>query len=236
MHVDILSSITFLTYVALLLHLTRTLPKETVYLLRPRFSRPEYLKSCEISGPHRISSQHSSFQFVLGFAFGPLLLAPLSEMYGCIPVYNTCNVAFLIFTTLSAEAKSMGMLVAVRFLAGAFGVAVITCGSGSIADMMPPWQRGGAMAVWAVGPILGPVIGPVVGGFLVTAKGWRWVFWVISILVSPSLLNATLYTLHYLITNPLIGRCHYIAILFSEGNVCPSITGAECKAIDEGDQ
>ena len=30
----------------------------------------------------------------------------------------------------------MGMLVAVRFLAGAFGVAVITCGSGSIADMI----------------------------------------------------------------------------------------------------
>ena len=79
--------------------------------------------------------------FVLGFAFGPLLLAPLSEMYGRIPVYNTCNVAFLIFTILSAEAKSMGMLVAVRFLAGAFGVAVITCGSGSIADMMPQIGR-----------------------------------------------------------------------------------------------
>ena len=175
--------------------------------------------------------------FVLGFAFGPLLLAPLSEMYGRIPVYNTCNVAFLIFTILSAEAKSMGMLVAVRFLAGAFGVAVITCGSGSIADMMPPEQRGGAMAVWAVGPILGPVIGPVAGGFLVTAKGWRWVFWVISILVSSNLLNATLYTLHYPITNPLIGRCHYsYCSPLSEGNVCPSITGAEGEEIEEGDQ
>ena len=93
------------------------------------------------------------------------------------------------------------------------------------------------MAVWAVGPILGPVIGPVVGGFLVTAKGWRWVFWVISILVSPSLLNATLYTLHYPITNPLIDRCHYsYCSPLSEGNVYPSITGAEGKEIDEGDQ
>ena len=85
--------------------------------------------------------------FVLDFAFGPLLLALFSEMYGRIPVHNTCNVAFLVFTILSAETKSMGMLVAVRFLAGAFGVAVVTCGSGSIADMVPPEQRGGAIAV-----------------------------------------------------------------------------------------
>ncbi|OCL03378.1 MFS general substrate transporter [Glonium stellatum] len=120
--------------------------------------------------------------FVLGFAFGPPVLAPLSEMYGRIPIYNTCNQTFLVFTILSAEAKNMGMLVAVKFLTGVFGVAVIACGSGPIADMMSPEQRGGAMAVWAVGPILGPVIGPVAGGFLVIAKGWRWVFWVISIL------------------------------------------------------
>lgn len=174
--------------------------------------------------------------FVLGFAFGPLLLAPLSDMCGRIPVYNTCNVAFLVFMILSAEAKSMGMLVAVRFLAGAFSVAVITCGSGSIADMIPLEYRGGAMVVWAIGPILSPIIGPVVGGFLVTAKGWRWVFWVISILVSLSLLNATLYALHCPITNPLIGRCHYsYCSPLSEGNVCPSITGAEGKEND-GDQ
>ena len=62
MHVGILSSITFLTYAASLLHLTWTLPKEAVDPLRPRCSRLEYLKSCKTSGPHRISSQHSSFQ------------------------------------------------------------------------------------------------------------------------------------------------------------------------------
>jgi MFS family permease len=130
------------------------------------------------------------------------------------------NVAFLVFTILSTEAKSMGMLVAARFLAGAFDVAVITCGSGSIADMMPPERRGG----------------PVAGGFLVTTKGWRWVFWVFSILVSSNLLNATLYTLHYPITNPLIGRCHYsYCSPLSEGNVCPGITGAEGEEIEEGD-
>lgn len=135
---------------------------------------------------HTSSSTLATFVvavFVLGFAFGPLLLAPLSEIYGRVRVYNVCNVLFLIFTIVSAVANSMGMLIAIRFLAGVFGVAVITCGGGSISDMMAPQHRGAAMAVWSVGPILGPIIGPVAGGFLVEAKGWRWVFWLLSMLV-----------------------------------------------------
>jgi multidrug resistance protein len=126
--------------------------------------------------------------FVLGFAFGPLILAPLSELYGRLPVYHTCNILFLIFTIGCAVAKNMGMLVAFRFLAGFAGVATVTCGSGTIADLMPVEKRGKAMAFWSLGPILGPIIGPVIGGALCQHVGWRWVFWLIAIVVSsPSL-------------------------------------------------
>lgn len=46
--------------------------------------------------------------------------------------------------------------------------------------MVPQEKRGGALAVYSVAPLLGPVIGPVAGGFLVAAKGWPWVFWVLA--------------------------------------------------------
>jgi MFS family permease len=55
-----------------------------------------------------------------------------------------------------------------------------------MADMFRVEQRGAAMAVWSLGPLLGPVIGPVAGGYLSAAKGWRWVFWVITMVVSFS--------------------------------------------------
>ncbi|KAH6657513.1 major facilitator superfamily domain-containing protein [Truncatella angustata] len=119
--------------------------------------------------------------FVLGFAFGPLILAPLSELYGRNRIYHVCNALFTIFTIACALATNIGMLIAFRFLAGFSGVAVLTIGSGTIVDLMPPDQRGRAMALWSGGPILGPVIGPVCGGFLVEAAGWRWVFWLIAI-------------------------------------------------------
>lgn len=123
--------------------------------------------------------------FVLGFAFGPLILAPLSELYGRVIVYNVCNVFFVLFTIGCALAQNMDMLLAFRFLAGFAGVATVTCGSGTVADLMPTEKRGGAMAMWALGPILGPIVGPVTGGFLIQAAGWRWSFWLITIAVSP---------------------------------------------------
>ncbi|CAK7210137.1 hypothetical protein SBRCBS47491_000669 [Sporothrix bragantina] len=119
--------------------------------------------------------------FVLGFAFGPLVIAPMSEIYGRLIVYHICNSLFVVFTILCAIAKDINALLAYRFCAGFAGVAVVTCGGGSIADLMPTEKRAGAMAIWSLGPLLGPVIGPVAAGFLVEAANWRWVFWVIAI-------------------------------------------------------
>jgi multidrug resistance protein len=119
--------------------------------------------------------------YILGFAMGPLIIAPLSEHYGRLYLYNGCNVLFVIFTVACAVSSNFGMLVGFRFLAGCCGAAPLTIGGGTIADMFPQEERAGAMAVWAMGPLLGPVVGPVAAGFLVQAKGWRWVFWVLTI-------------------------------------------------------
>lgn len=118
--------------------------------------------------------------YVLGFAFGPLVIAPLSELYGRLWVYHICNLGFIAFTVACGRAQSMGELCVYRFLQGVWGVCPITIGGGTIADLMPPEKRGGAMSIWAMGPLLGPVVGPVCGGFLAEAKSWRWIFYVIA--------------------------------------------------------
>ncbi|PSR80518.1 major facilitator superfamily domain-containing protein [Coniella lustricola] len=119
--------------------------------------------------------------FVLGFAFGPMIIAPCSEVYGRSIVYHVCNVLFVIFTIACGLSKNMGMFIAFRFCAGFAGVAVLTCGSGTIADITPPEMRGKAMGIWSIGPMIGPVVGPVCAGFLVEDKSWHWVFWIIAI-------------------------------------------------------
>jgi hypothetical protein len=72
--------------------------------------------------------------YLLGFAIGPLFIAPLSELYGRIYLYHVCNLLFVIFNVACALSKSMGMLIAFRFLAGCAGSSPLTIGGGTIAD------------------------------------------------------------------------------------------------------
>lgn len=44
-----------------------------------------------------------------------------------------------------------------------------------ISDLFDDDTRGGATALFAIGPVIGPVIGPIAGGFLAEECGWRWV-------------------------------------------------------------
>ncbi|KAK8001767.1 hypothetical protein PG991_013989 [Apiospora marii] len=120
--------------------------------------------------------------YVLGFAIGPLVLAPASELYGRAVIYHICNVGFVVFSVACAVSTDLGMLIAFRFFQGCFGSAPVTNGGGTIADLIPQEKRGGVIAIYALGPILGPVIGPVAGGYLVAGRGWRWVFWVLTII------------------------------------------------------
>jgi MFS family permease len=99
--------------------------------------------------------------YLLGFCFGPLLIAPLSELYGRLPLYNICNILFVVFNVACAKAPTLSALIVFRFFAGLFGCAPPTLGAGSIADVVPQEKRGLAMASWVLGPLLGPVVGPI---------------------------------------------------------------------------
>jgi multidrug resistance protein len=109
------------------------------------------------------------------------VIAPLSEMYGRLPLYHSCNVLFVIFNICCAVSKSLNMLIVFRFVAGCVGAAPLTLGGGTIADLMTQAQRAKALSFWVLGPTIGPVLGPICGGFISEKIGWRWNFWVISI-------------------------------------------------------
>ncbi|KAH6660547.1 major facilitator superfamily domain-containing protein [Truncatella angustata] len=120
--------------------------------------------------------------YLVGFALGPILISPLSEVYGRLIINQVCNVIFLAFTIGCAVSTSSAMFFVFRFLAGCACSAPMTVGGAVIADITTPEQRGKAMALWALGPLLGPVVGPIIGGFVAQRLSWRWAFWIISIL------------------------------------------------------
>ncbi|TFY50870.1 hypothetical protein EVG20_g11282, partial [Dentipellis fragilis] len=119
--------------------------------------------------------------FVLAFAFGPLLLSPLSEIYGRSRVLQLANLWFLAWNIGCSFAKNTTQLIVFCFLAGLGGSAPLSVSGGVIADMFDAEKRGQALALYTLAPLIGPVIGPIVGAWIAELSRWQWVFWAASI-------------------------------------------------------
>jgi MFS family permease len=101
-----------------------------------------------------------------------------------MPLYHLCNIVFAILTVGCALAPTLNSEIGLRFLQGCAGSAPLAIGGGTISDLIPQERRGKYMGIYALGPTLGPIFGPVAGGFLTGAKGWRWLMWLLLMIVS----------------------------------------------------
>ncbi|KAI7120291.1 MFS general substrate transporter, partial [Hortaea werneckii] len=119
--------------------------------------------------------------FVIMLGMGPLFLAPLSETFGRRRLYMVCFTVFALLQIPSALAPNIGTLIAMRTLAGFFGSVGIANGGGTISDMFVPKERASVFGWYLLGPLLGPTLGPLFGGIIVQRIGWRWIFWVLTI-------------------------------------------------------
>ena len=61
--------------------------------------------------------------FLLGYAQGPFVLAPLSEIYGRVTVLQCANLVYLLFNTCCGFAQTREQMLAFRFLSGLGGAA-----------------------------------------------------------------------------------------------------------------
>ncbi|OAL50691.1 MFS general substrate transporter [Pyrenochaeta sp. DS3sAY3a] len=129
--------------------------------------------------------------FVLGFALGPLLWAPFSELYGRQIVFFGTYVAFTAFNAGAAGAPNIWGLLILRFFAAAFGSSPLTNAGGVIADLFSANERGLAMSIFSAAPFMGPVLGPIIGGFLGMTEGWRWVNGLMAIWAGAILIITT---------------------------------------------
>ncbi|KAJ5990223.1 MFS general substrate transporter [Penicillium canescens] len=119
--------------------------------------------------------------FLLAYALGPFIIAPLSEMYGRVVILQSANMFYLVFNIVCGFATSPGQMFAFRFLSGFGGSAPQAIGGGVLSDCWRKEERGAATALYSLMPFLGPAIGPIAGGYLTQYMSWRWIFWIVSI-------------------------------------------------------
>lgn len=79
--------------------------------------------SAEFGITVQVESQLTLSVFILAYAVGPLLLGPLSEMYGRVIVLQLANLFYLVFNICCGVSQTKGQMVAFRFLSGLGGSA-----------------------------------------------------------------------------------------------------------------
>lgn len=98
--------------------------------------------------------------YVLGLAVGPMILSPLSEAYGRLPIYHASNLLFLLFLVGCGLSKTVAQFMVFRFISGCMGGVPMPLGGATIADLLEVDSRPVAMALFSLGPLTGPVSYP----------------------------------------------------------------------------
>lgn len=130
--------------------------------------------------------------FLLGFGLGPLLWAPLSEVYGRRAAVLSPMFIAICFSFATATAKDFQTIMITRFFGAFFASAPVTNTGGVLGDLFSPAHRGIAMAGYALAVVGGPTIGPIVSAAVVQVPslGWRWTEYLTGILQALVLLPA----------------------------------------------
>ncbi|ROT34659.1 MFS general substrate transporter [Sodiomyces alkalinus F11] len=119
--------------------------------------------------------------YMLAMGIFPLWWSSFSETLGRRNIYLVSFSLFIVFSVLSAVSHSIAMLVVMRLLSGGASASVQAVGAGTIADIWESRERGRAMSIFYLGPLIGPLLGPIAGGALSEALGWQSTMWALTI-------------------------------------------------------
>ncbi|RAH67885.1 MFS transporter [Aspergillus aculeatinus CBS 121060] len=121
--------------------------------------------------------------YVLGFAAGPTLWAPLSELYGRRWPITAGIFGYSVFTMGTATAKDVQTIMLTRFFAGLFAASPLAIVPAAFADIYNNRTRGIAIAMFAMAVFVGPFASPFTGGFITMSYlHWRWTMYIASIM------------------------------------------------------
>ncbi|KAL4880915.1 major facilitator superfamily domain-containing protein [Aspergillus karnatakaensis] len=129
--------------------------------------------------------------YVLGFATGPLVWAPFSELKGRRIPFVVGMFGFTVFSFATATAKDLQTIFICRFFAGFFGACPLTLSGAVNSDMLSPPVFIISMVGFVITVFSGPLLAPTIGGFTVMNEhlGWRWTHYITGLLGAASLIS-----------------------------------------------
>lgn len=126
--------------------------------------------------------------FVFGFASGPIIWGPLSELFGRKIILTFSSFTFTCFAFGSATSKDIQTLMITRFFCGFMGAAPLAASPAVLADIFGLRTRGKATSIFAMVLFGGPLLSPIISSFTIKNShlGWRWPLYFVSIFAAAA--------------------------------------------------
>jgi EmrB/QacA subfamily drug resistance transporter len=115
--------------------------------------------------------------FVLSVAIFLLAMGRLGDIRGRRRVFRCGIAVFTVMGGLLSQAWSIEAVIGFRFLQGIGGAMTAATGMAIVVSVFPPEERGKALGITVAAVYTGLSCGPFIGGALVTALGWRSLFY-----------------------------------------------------------
>jgi predicted MFS family arabinose efflux permease len=114
--------------------------------------------------------------FTLPYGLNQLLLGPIGDRYGKLPVMLGALIGYTIFTTACATATGLTSLTVLRACAGASSAGLIPVCLAYIGDAVPYELRQITLSRFATGVVIAQILAGPLGGTIGEFVGWRGVF------------------------------------------------------------
>ncbi|KAF2753529.1 MFS general substrate transporter [Pseudovirgaria hyperparasitica] len=126
--------------------------------------------------------------YMMGYIVGPLLVAPVSELYGRAIVLRVGLPLLLVSLASSSASTCIAMFVVFRAIGGFGQIALLLMANVFVADLISVEQRGLGMSVILMGPgmrfhmnavtFANVGTGPITSDYIAEHVEWRWMFWI----------------------------------------------------------
>jgi DHA1 family multidrug resistance protein-like MFS transporter len=97
--------------------------------------------------------------FIAGYIPGPIIFAPISELYGRKVAVVVPMFIFLCFTAATATATNLQTIFITRFFGGIMASSPVATVGGGLADMFDQKERGTAVVFYSLAVVAGPTLG-----------------------------------------------------------------------------
>ncbi|CZT04608.1 related to HOL1 protein [Rhynchosporium graminicola] len=121
--------------------------------------------------------------YMMGMGVGSVFASPTAILYGKRPVYLFSAIVFIGTSVWCAASPSYNSLLVARIFQG-FSVSPVEClPSATIAEIFFLHERAYRLGIYTLLLLGGKNLVPLVSAAIIQSLGWRWVFWIVAMVV-----------------------------------------------------